>query len=370
MPFTAIYGLPGKGKSLFQIQYGLRIAEQYRLRLVTNFLLNQYALAYYCKVNNYRWLFENLSKGIVYYISTNKNFAQVLQIPNSVILIDEFGLYAPSSQHWTLPPEAYNAIANNRKNLQHIVYAAQYPSQIHSSINEILTDVIYCEGQTVWDEKLRNERLMFKDTHAFGPGEFKVWFRDPKLRKNPVKVFVLAKKHWKGPLSAMDELTFKLYDSFSLLERQDERVDLKVSSFGYNPYIIDQFQEEKLGNDQLKQKGLTLTDLDKLAEAYSLAESKRKKRIYEASKIPPFLCLKLEGLNLIPPPHPFSGKLKALFDWLPASSYRGLKKLDLRLTKEFANYYKLSKAERQVFKQTIRWFLMGLILLLIFVLFL
>ncbi|MFZ1027344.1 MAG: zonular occludens toxin domain-containing protein [Limnoraphis robusta] len=227
LPFTAIYGLPGKGKSLFQIQYALRIAEQYRLRLVTNFLINQHALAYYCKVNNYRWLFDNLGKGIVYYISTNKNFAQLLQIPNSVIAIDEFGLYAPSSQHWTLPPEAYNAIANNRKNLQHIIYAAQYPSQIHSSINQILTDVIYCEGKTVWDSKLRNERLIFKDTHAFDFAQFEVWFRDPKLRKNPIKVMVLGKKHWKGPLSAMDNLSFMLYDSFSLLERQDDRMSFE-----------------------------------------------------------------------------------------------------------------------------------------------
>jgi hypothetical protein len=115
MSFTAIYGLPGKGKSLLMLQHGLRIAEKYRLRLVTNFNLDPACLAYYCKLNNFTWLWENIPKGIIYYVSANKNFAQFLQIPNSVILLDEMGLYAPSAQSWTLPPEAFNAVANNRK---------------------------------------------------------------------------------------------------------------------------------------------------------------------------------------------------------------------------------------------------------------
>jgi len=40
MPVTAIYGLPGRGKSLLMLQRGLKLAEKYRLRLVTNFQLD------------------------------------------------------------------------------------------------------------------------------------------------------------------------------------------------------------------------------------------------------------------------------------------------------------------------------------------
>jgi hypothetical protein len=90
------------------------------------------------------------------------------------------GLYAPSAQSWTLPPEAFNAVANNRKMCQHIVYCAQYPSQVHSSLHDICSEILYAEGQTIWDEKLGNERLLFKDCHLFMPSEFRVWFRDPK----------------------------------------------------------------------------------------------------------------------------------------------------------------------------------------------
>jgi hypothetical protein len=174
MPFTAIYGLPGRGKSLLMLQHGLEVAEKYQLRIVTNFCLDPLHLAYYCKINNYKWLWENLSKGIVYYVSANKNFAQFLQIKNAVILLDEMGLYAPSAQSWTLPPEAFNAVANNRKRCQHIVYAAQYPSQVNSSIHQICSNILYAEGLAVWDGKLKNERLMFKDVHLFQPAEFEV----------------------------------------------------------------------------------------------------------------------------------------------------------------------------------------------------
>jgi hypothetical protein len=103
MPVTAIYGLPGRGKSLLMLQRGLKLAEKYRLRLVTNFQLDPVQLAYYCKINNFKWLLENMPKGIFYYVSSNKNFAQFLQIQDAVILLDEMGLYAPSCQSWTFP---------------------------------------------------------------------------------------------------------------------------------------------------------------------------------------------------------------------------------------------------------------------------
>jgi hypothetical protein len=78
------------------------------------------------QINNFKWLWEHIPKGIVYYVSSNKNFAQFLQIQRAVILLDEMGLYAPSAQSWTLPPEAFNAVANNRKMCQHIVYRLEF----------------------------------------------------------------------------------------------------------------------------------------------------------------------------------------------------------------------------------------------------
>jgi hypothetical protein len=68
MPFTAIYGLPGRGKSLLMLQRALILAEKYQLRVVSNFQLDPIQLAYYCKINNYNWLMKNIPKGVIYYV--------------------------------------------------------------------------------------------------------------------------------------------------------------------------------------------------------------------------------------------------------------------------------------------------------------
>jgi len=341
MSFTAIYGLPGKGKSLLMLQHGLRIAEKYRLRLVTNFNLDPACLAYYCKLNNYSWLWENIPKGIIYYVSANKNFAQFLQIPNSVILLDEMGLYAPSAQSWTLPPEAFNAVANNRKNCQHIVFAAQYPSQVHSAVQQICSEILYAEGTTIWDDKLRNKKLLFKDCHLFGPSEFEVWYRDPKIRKNPVKVWVLATKHWKGIISSMDAHTFRVYNSFGLLEREDSNVNLS-ETFGYKPYLVDSVSGIELSAEDLLLEGHSLKEVEEKLDTYYKAANFKKKRIYEASNNLPFVAWKLEGDIPFPGPHAFQKKLIPLWNTLPAASYQGLKKLDLKITHQCMLWDKLS----------------------------
>ena len=352
MPFTAIYGLPGRGKSLLMLQHGLRIAEKYRLRLVTNFCLDPLNLAYYCKINNLSWLFKNIPKGIVYYVSANKNFAQFLQIKNAVILLDEMGLYAPSAQSWTLPPEAFNAIANNRKRAQHIIYAAQYPSQVHSSIHQICSEILYAEGMAIWDNELRNDRLLFKDVQLFGPSEFEVWFRDPKIRKNPIKVWVLATKHWKGIINAIDAQTFKVYDSFGLLEEQDLNTSKFTckSDFGYYPYFIDSASSLEISSVDLLDSGYTFSEMEQKLDEFYKADRFKKKRIYEANNNHPFVAWKLQGDIPFSGFHYFQAQMIVLWQLLPAASYEGLKKLDLVITKECQSWQKMDKSMKDGYK--------------------
>jgi len=349
MPFTAIYGLPGRGKSLLMLQHGLRIAEKYKLRLVTNFSLDPLALAYYCKINNFKWLWEHIPKGIVYYVSSNKNFAQFLQIQRAVILLDEMGLYAPSAQSWTLPPEAFNAVANNRKMCQHIVYCAQYPSQVHSSLHDICSEILYAEGQTIWDEKLGNERLLFKDCHLFMPSEFRVWFRDPKIRKNPIKVWVLATKHWKGIISALDAHTFTVYDSFGLLEKQDDKI-LQQTGFSYHPYVIDSISSLETSAQDILDGGFNFDEIEEKLDQYYEADKFKKKRIYEASNTYSFVAWKLCGDIPFSGPHFFQSKLIFLWNILPAASYSGMKRLDSQITSECLKWQKMDSQLKQEYK--------------------
>lgn len=352
MPFTAIYGLPGRGKSLLMLQRGLKLAEKYRLRLVTNFQLDPIQLAYYCKINNYKWLMENIPNGIIYYVSANRNFAQFLQIQNAVIILDEMGLYAPSCQSWTLPAEAFNAVANNRKRLQHIIYAAQYPSQVHSSIHQICSEILYAEGIAIWCDKLRNDRLLFKDVHQFKPAEFDVWFRDPKLRKNPIKSIVLAEKHWKGVINCADAQTFRVYDSFGLLEKQDDSIIADNSVYSYKPFIIDPRDNSESSVDDIAEKGHSFKVLEEKIDAFFKADmnSKKRKRIYEAISDHPFIAWKIVGKIPICGIHPLQKPFIRLWHLLPASSYPGLVRIDMAATREFKAWHRLDSETQKSYK--------------------
>lgn len=369
MPFTAIYGLPGRGKSLLMLQRALLLAEKYRLRIVSNFQLDPIQLAYYCKINNYKWLMQNIPNGIIYYVSANRNFAQFLQIKDAVIILDEMGLYAPSCQSWTLPPEAFNAVANNRKRLQHIIYAAQYPSQVHSSIHQICSEVLYAEGLAVWCDKLRNDRLIFKDVHQFKPSEFEVWFRDPKVRKNPIKSIVLAEKHWKGVISCADAQTFRVYDSFGLLEKQDDAVILDTA-YGYKPFILDPKTDFEISMQQAIDDGHSFKRLEEVLDNYHKAarNTKTRKRIYEATGEDPFIAWKLVGEIPICGIHPLQKQFIKLWHWLPAASYPGLVKIDMLATREFKIWKRLDNETKKSYKLMFKiligslLFLSGLIL--------
>ncbi len=364
MPFTAIYGLPGRGKSLLMLQRALLLAEKYRLRIVSNFQLDPIQLAYYCKINNYKWLMKNIPNGIIYYVSANKNFAQFLQIKDAVIILDEMGLYAPSCQSWTLPAEAFNAVANNRKLLQHIIYAAQYPSQVHSSVHQICSEVLYAEGLVVWCDKLRNDRLVFKDVHQFKPSEFEVWFRDPKVRKNPIKSIVLAEKHWKGVINCADAQTFRVYDSFGLLEKQDDAVILDTA-YGYKPFILDPKTDSEISMKEVSDQGRSFKQLEEKLDNYYKAarNSKKRKRIYEATGEDPFIAWKLVGDIPICGIHPLQKQFIKLWHWLPAASYPGLVKIDMLVTREFKIWNRLDNETQKSYKLMFK-ILIGSLLLL------
>jgi hypothetical protein len=221
------------------------------------------------------------------------------------------------------------------------VFAAQYPSQVHSAVQQICSEILYAEGTTIWDDKLRNEKLLFKDCHLFNPSEFEVWYRDPKIRKNPVKVWVLATKHWKGIISSMDAHTFRIYDSFGLLERQDTNVSLS-DTFGYKPYLVDSVSGIEMSAQDMLLEGHTLSEVEEKLDSYYKAANFKKKRIYEASNNLPFVAWKLEGKIPFPGPHTFQKNFILFWNILPAASYQGLKKLDLKITHQCMVWNKLN----------------------------
>lgn len=213
MPVAAVYGLPGKGKSLFLCQYVLTISDKYRKPIVCNFQFKPSHLAQLAKMMNLSWVLKNIGDGIIYYVNPNLGFQDMLVVPDAVICIDEVALYAPRKDGGT-PMSIRNGLSMSRKLSQYIVFSCQYPAQIDEGLKDYVDEVFYCNGTTVWSEEFRNEALILKNCKRFTQENFKVWYSDPKIKRNPVKSKILANKTWQGILSCTDAMTFAAYNSF------------------------------------------------------------------------------------------------------------------------------------------------------------
>ncbi|HEY9298200.1 MAG TPA: hypothetical protein VIQ31_17950, partial [Phormidium sp.] len=83
-------------------------------------------------------------------------------------------------------------------------------------------------------------------------------------------------------------------------------------------------------------------EVEEKLDTYFKAATFKKKRIYEASNTLPFIAWKLEGDIGFPGPHHFQKKFIPLWNMLPAASYQGLKKIDLKITRQFILWDKLN----------------------------
>lgn len=234
MGISAIYGKPGKGKSHFATFYGIYLANFYEKKLVSNFFFDEERLALYCKLMGYRWLLDNLGKGIVFYIDCDKALSDILSIKDSIVLLDEAAIFLPArGSANNTPKQVIKDLVQVRHDSQYLIYLCQNENQVDSFLRNLTEEIFHCNGQSKWSRKLRNQELFWKTVHLFPPDHYAQWIADPKLRKNPIKTRLLATKSWTGMLTAADMLLFQVYDSFNRLEAQHLALGLGFHRLSY-----------------------------------------------------------------------------------------------------------------------------------------
>lgn len=223
MGVSCVYGLPGKNKSHFATFYAIYLANKYEKPLVTNYILNPTKLAAYCKFMNYRWLFDNLNNGkTIYYVSLDKDLSLLLSVPNAVVVCDEAAIYFPArgSTHNT-PKKVLADLVQVRHKSQYLILIAQAELQIDSAIRALCEEIFWCNGVSIWSQKLKNQQLIYKVVRRFMPESFQQFMSDPKLRKNPLKVKLLSSKSWTGFPTCADSFLFSVYNSFNTIQSED-----------------------------------------------------------------------------------------------------------------------------------------------------
>jgi hypothetical protein len=228
---SAIYGLPGRGKSLFSIYLGFFLAERYQKALVTNFPLKPLAAARYCQIMGYSWLSQNFNKGIIFYTDTrgkNDNLLNIFLIKDSVILWDEVGSDLPSrGAIYNTPRKLLESLYQVRHSGQYLFVIAQSELQIDFALRSLVEEIFHCDAFLSYSPVLRNEAIDFRFVYRFMPDAYQVYLSDPKVRKNPLKSRILSNKCWQGWLNCLDGFCFSVYESFSRLsEQKPESVNL------------------------------------------------------------------------------------------------------------------------------------------------
>ncbi len=223
MSIAAVYGKQRRGKSLFATFYGLHLAEQYQKKLVTNFPLIPDNVAKYCRLMGYKWLPKAIEKGALCFVPTRQteDLINLFKQKNTVIVADEMAVYLPSrGSTYNTPIELREAIVQVGHDFQHLIYIAQNPEQVDTALRSQAEEVFQCNGMLKYSAALKNDALVWKSTHRMEPDSYQVWLSDPKIRRNPLKVKLLASKSWLGFLSCADLFQFQLYDSFTKLTKQ------------------------------------------------------------------------------------------------------------------------------------------------------
>ena len=234
MTITAIFGEIGSGKSWFQMKHALEMAEKRIKRLVTNFPLNLDGLYSYCKQKGYYFLVDQIDTGGIIYINPNSSLADILRIPQSIVCLDEAGVFLNARSFLTTPKDLLSDLAQSRKEGADLIYAAQFPDQIDKQLRELTQFVAHCEGVTKYNNKERRPELIVKNYHLFTRINYDRWYKSPKARFNPVKTrFAYAMYSNTGPLTIEDGMLFGAFDSLARIDDRTGKKREKIDSKQY-----------------------------------------------------------------------------------------------------------------------------------------
>ncbi|MEQ8755837.1 MAG: zonular occludens toxin domain-containing protein [Coleofasciculus sp. G1-WW12-02] len=244
MSLTLLCGLPGSGKSLYLLQLGARLANKFRLGIVTNVPLDYVAFRRYCGMCGYHWLGHQIDTHNVVSKPGLESADELYSYHNCICIVDELGIFFNAREYAKMSKKVIYDLAQHRKSGLHIVGACQYFEQVDRSFRQLCNTAIHCSGITVYDRHLRNEKLIWKNYFWFTPKNYESWMADKKAQRPGPGGFVRTRFQYtqkveSGRLKAVDYQAFKCFKSFNRLE--------SAKAFD-NPYSISLFQEVNYAN--------------------------------------------------------------------------------------------------------------------------
>lgn len=221
MAIIGIMGQIGSGKSLYQLQYGLEIANKRCKKLVTNFGINLPALKRYSKLTRQPWLAWLADNNQIAVVDAAQSLAELLHgRKNCVVLLDEAGIFLNSREYSKTPKSLLQDLAQSRKDGNDLFYAAQFDEQVDKQFRLLTQYFVLASGLTQYSPKLRAPALKWKTYFHFTPNAFWRMLGNHKIADSTIQKWLLSSRTDWGPLTPADRLAFEIFDSKARLDTQ------------------------------------------------------------------------------------------------------------------------------------------------------
>lgn len=248
-------GAIGSGKSFTQLKQALDYAEERQKQLVLNFEINLKELYKYASMPKHHdsflgyftfesrklisillqsiglkikhptvkprlpWIRRLCQDGGIIQIPAPEKL-EALLIPESVVCLDEAGILLNARDFANTSKQLLADLAQSRKDGCDLFWAAQFEEQVDKQIRLLTQYWIHCDSLATYDKKLRRPKLFWKRVYWFRASDYMHWLSNVKDRGSHFKArFAYGFKYEGGLLTPADQQLFKVFDSFSRLDR-------------------------------------------------------------------------------------------------------------------------------------------------------
>lgn len=215
-----IFGDIGSGKSWRQMYEGLRLANRFQKKLVTNFAVNTSALKKYAAQHKLWWVVWLCDNHQIAVIDAANELGELFDCKNSVVLLDEAGIFLNSRDFAKTPKKLLMDLAQSRKDGNDLLYAAQFDSQVDKQMRLLTQWFTHCQGVAKTDRKTKRPHLYWKFYANFKGAQYNRWIADNKAQTSFLRTWFMANHVEYGPFTKADASLFGVFDSFTRLEKQ------------------------------------------------------------------------------------------------------------------------------------------------------
>jgi hypothetical protein len=295
----------GVGKTLGLLEQGIKMANYYNLKLVTNFPINQKYLKEYCKKNKYKQInfkyidtdnflklneddqlefLENQTQFSRKFIEENRGQSGLLylfQQEKSIICLDEAGLklFARNFKEEGRN-DLFVEMFQLRKNRSFIFYSCQYINQVDKQLRDNTHMYIYCRGNQSFNRKKGYSVLKSRSVIAFTKEQFEMFMSKPE--KQNKTIYPLYLSGWTFSWSNLILSKFLGYISHSIKSLKLALKKSKDKSVFYRLFWIAEYVEEYFTRlDWISEEDLLFKIYDSFGK---VGKGKGKAGIFQNSK--------------------------------------------------------------------------------------